>query len=631
MCGIAGVLSANPKQAETAVRAMNRIQAHRGPDDEGLKIVKTAGGDLALGHRRLSILDLSAAGHQPMLNPATGDWISYNGEIYNYPALRRELESAGAVFRSRSDTEVILHAYAQWGSDCFRRLNGMFAIALYDARQEMLLLARDHFGIKPLYYAVNGQAIVFASTMRAIHASGLVAADIDRVALAGLLAYGAVQGPRTLLRESRLLNPGTCVAINLAVPPRISSDLRMQRFWDFPAPHGVDDRPEAVAQVHDHLRDAVRRHLLSDVPIGLFLSSGLDSTALAMLCAHAAPEAVNTFTVSLEGSSEFDENPLAAETARLIGARHQAIALTKSEVCAQAERWFDAIDQPTIDGLNTFIISSAVRECGIKVALSGMGGDELFGGYSCFKQLPRLAPMGTLARCVPRAQRGMIAEALFAGISPTQRRKVRDMAMSHLDLPALTLGRRRLFSADEIHGFGFDRRALELNENYLPPEAELQRGIAGRDPQSVISILESRFYMGNMLLRDADVFGMAHGLEIRVPFLDRQLADYVLSLPGKWRVMRKGINKPLLVDAMGSDLRRDILCRRKTGFSLPYADWMTGPLRDRCEAMIDTLKCSNMVNSDAVAQTWQDFLRHKGASWSRAWMLVVLGEYMNLL
>ena len=382
----------------------------------------------------------------------------------------------------------------------------------------------------------------------------------------------------------------------------------MQRFWDFPAPLGVKDRLEAVAQVHDLLRDAVRRHLLSDVPIGLFLSSGLDSTALAVLCAHAAPEAVNTFTVSLEGSSEFDENPLAAETARLLGARHQAISLTKSEVRAQAERWFDAIDQPTIDGLNTFIISGAVRECGIKVALSGMGGDELFGGYSCFQQLPRLAPLGALARCIPGAQRGKIAKALFAGISPTQRRKARDMAMSHLDLPALTLGRRRLFSADEIHGFGFDRSGLGLDEYYLPPEAEPQRGTAGRDPQSAISILESRFYMGNMLLRDADVFGMAHGLEIRVPFLDRQLADYVLALPGRWRVMRKGINKPLLVDAMGGDLRRDILRRRKTGFSLPYADWMTGPLRDRCEGMIDTLKRSNMVDSEAVGQTWQDFL-----------------------
>lgn len=629
MCGISGVLCASRAQAETAVRAMNRAQSSRGPDDEGLQAVRTPGGELALGHRRLSILDLSPAGHQPMHNPATDDWVTYNGEIYNYPELRNELEGAGVVFRSRCDTEVIVHAYARWGIDCFRRLHGMFAIALYDARQHQLLLARDPFGIKPLYYTVSDRAIVFASSVRALRASGLVAMDLDQAALAGLIAYGAVQGPRTLLREARLMEPGTWVSIDMTTLPRTVSDISPRRFWDFPEPLDVKDRQEVVPQVRYLLKSAVRNHLLSDVPVGVFLSSGLDSTALATFCAKTGSEAPNTFTVSLTGHPELDEDPLAAETARLLGARHQSVVLTESEVRAHAERWFSCIDQPSIDGLNTFIIAGAVHDRGMKVALSGLGGDEIFGGYPCFRRLPRIARLSPLARCIPGPIRGKMAEAFSATQSAVHQRKATDLAASRMDLLALTLGSRRLFSSREIRGFGLYRRELGLDEHYLPPEAEPQRSTIGRDPQSMISILESRFYMGNTLLRDADAMSMAHGLEIRVPFLDRRLTDYVLAIPGRWRVRRNDVNKPLLVDAMGSDLRREITRRSKTGFSLPYISWMTGPLRDRCESALHSLERSNVVDADAVKLTWQEFLKAKGASWSRAWLLIVLGEYLN--
>lgn len=630
MCGIAGVLCADRPLAERAVRAMNRAQARRGPDDEGVELLRAPAGTLALGHRRLSILDLSPAGHQPMRNPATGDWIVYNGEVYNYPELRRELEGTGAEFRSHCDTEAILHAYARWGEACFERLEGMFAIALYDARAQRLVLARDPLGIKPLYYAATSGALVFGSSIRAIRASGMVSGDVDRRALAGLLAYGAVQGPLTLLSQVRLLDPGVSLAIDLAAIPGDVSGLRPRRFWHFPEPLEERDRGEAVARVRELLAHAMQSHLLSDVPVGIFLSSGLDSTAVATFCARAEPGAVNTFTVSLAGNPDLDENPLAEATARLLGARHRSIVLTEAEIRTRAAQWLDSVDQPSVDGLNTYIVSGAVRECGIRVALSGLGGDEVFGGYSGFRQLPRVARFGALVRCVPAALRGKMADVLSMRAAPAQRRKAREMAMSRLDLASLVLRRRRLFSDEEIGALGLDRVALGLDENYLPPEADPWQDIAGRDPESVVGALETRFYMGNMLLRDSDVFGMAHGLEIRVPFLDRRLTDYVFALPGRWRVMRDGVNKPLLADALGADLRAGLARRPKTGFSLAYADWMRGPLRAKCEDLVGTLTQAGILDGGFVRRTWDEFLSSAGGPiWSRAWMLGLLGAWLR--
>jgi len=609
---------------------MNRSQSHRGPDGEGLEVMTTPGGVLALGHRRLSILDLSLAGSQPMQNEATGDWVVYNGEIYNYPQLRREFEGHGVRLQSRCDTEIILHAYARWGIGCFERLHGMFAIALYDAGGQQLVLARDPLGIKPLYYSVSGQNLVFASEQRALRASGLVAPEIDRRALAGLLAYGSVPSPLTMHKGIRLLEGGACISFDLRTPPGEARNHEPRRFWSFPSQQTSVSRREAVEQVHDRLHHAVQSHLLSDVPVGVFLSAGMDSTAVAALSAASGDKSISTFTVRLADQPEMDEDPIASESSRLFRTQHHSVSLTEPEVRDLAGRWFEVLDQPSVDGLNTFIIAWAVRQHGMKVALSGLGGDEMFAGYKTFRQVPAARRWLRRASVLPQGMRERLAGWMFAHKSAAQQQKARDFVRTRPTVLGLALRRRRLFSDAKLNALGFNAHELSLTDDFLPPESEPSRDLSGRDDVSAISVIESRFYMGNTLLRDADVFGMAHGLEIRVPMLDRLLADYLLSLSGRLRLRRGRANKPLILDALGTKVFRDIPQQRKRGFSLPHSKWMSGPLREQFDGLLQRTRDSGMVSSRGVDAVWNAFLQdQKGPTWSRAWILGVLGAWLH--
>jgi len=628
MCGIAGVF-ADRSSVEKSITAMTRSMVHRGPDDEGIETFAVIGGVLALGQRRLSILDLSAAGYQPMQHPEAGDWIVFNGEIYNYPQLRHELEAGGARFRSRCDTEVILHAYARWGTDCFDRLHGMFAIGINDSARQRLILVRDPVGIKPLYCAKVAQGFAFASELSALMASGLIERTVDRRALAGLLAYGAVQQPLTLFRDAHLLEPGTWTALALTQPAGSAALPPARRFWRFPSTQTATDYQETLEVLRGLLTDAVRSHLMSDVPLGVFLSSGLDSNTLATLAAGATA-GVRTFTVGFAEHESIDESPIAVESARLLGVEHHAITLEDLGVLTQTQRYLDAVDQPTLDGLNTYIIAGAVRAQGIKVALSGLGGDELFGGYPSFAQVPDLVRWLSRAALIPSVLRRQAAGLVFLGRSKAQRQKARELATTTPTIRHLYFRRRRLFSDLELAVFGLSAEQLGLDGNYLPPESLPDDGIMQLDPQAAISVLESRFYMGNMLLRDTDVFGMAYGLEIRVPLLDRALLDKVYALPGAWRRRRGNQNKPLLADTMAGCLSPQLQGLPKRGFSLPQAAWMAGPLRPRFEHLIDQVAGSGLLNAAAVGVLWQDFLGDRtGPTWSRVWTLGVLGAWLN--
>ncbi|MHB8901446.1 MAG: asparagine synthase (glutamine-hydrolyzing) [Thermoguttaceae bacterium] len=630
MCGIAGVLHPDRSVAAKSVHAMNAIQQHRGPDDEGVQLIHTAAGVLALGHRRLSILDLSSAGHQPMTNPETGDWIVYNGEVYNYPALRTELQTGGAQFRSHCDTEAILHAYARWGVGCFERLEGMFAVAIYDARQQQVVLARDPLGIKPLYYGGRRGTFVFASELRALEASSLLDRQLDERSLACLLAYGAVQSPLTMFRNARSLPGGTFVVIDLAeAKSPVLGEISPRRYWRFPDTRNITDREEAVHCTSQLLVEAVSSHLLSDVPVGIFLSSGLDSTAIALLAAQSAKGSVDTFTMAFDKRSELDESSFAEATATAIGAHHTTLRLDGTEVCRRVAGWLQGLDQPGYDGLNTFLVAGAAAERGLKVALSGLGADEMFGGYPTLVQTANVARRLRWAGALPERARRMTAGLMFALAAPTRRRKVQDTLGSDLSVLALTLQRRRLFSEHDIAAFGLSSQTLD--RNYQVVEALDGLGdLDDRDPESVIGTIEARFYMGNILLRDSDVYGMAHGLEIRVPFLDRRLTDYVYGLPGHWRIRNRQGNKPLMVDALNHPLLRRLQSRPKTGFALPYSDWMLGPLRDLSEAMLKIVSDSGLLAASQVERTWHRFLTSRGTSaWSRAWMLIVLGAWLE--
>jgi asparagine synthase (glutamine-hydrolysing) len=610
---------------------MADVQAHRGPDDEGFETFATSGGSLALGFRRLAIQDLSLEGHQPMRDVETGTTILFNGEIYNFQDLRAELQQGGACFRGRSDTEVILHAYVRWGEAALSRLQGMFALAIFRPREQRLLLARDALGIKPLYVASGRGYLVFASELRAIHASGLLENEIDRGALAGFLAYGAVPEPLTMFKGTRMLQPGSWAEIDLSGAFPRSVDLRPQRFWTFPMPRRPAPPPlEARAELHGLLSTAVRSHLVSDVPVGVFLSSGIDSTAVTTLCSEIRGSDVDAFTVSL-GDSPLDEGRVAERTARSLGIRYHNVALGEPEVLKLAQRWMASIDQPTIDGLNTYIVSSAVRERGIVVALSGLGGDEIFGGYSTFREVPRLLRYAKASAWIPKPVRAVLTGLLFQGRPAAQRRKAKDLAVNtRPTLRSLSLRRRRLLSDDEMEALGLRAPDLGLDEDFLPAEAEPDRWLSPLDfPLSSLRILESRFYMRNMLLRDTDVFGMAHGLEIRVPLLDQRVVDYSLRLPDEAWFAESGVNKPLLVASVGR-LSPDVTTSVKRGFSLPHADWMAGPLSGLFEQAVAQSRASGLLEPAAVARVWNDFLadRH-GPTWSRAWALGVFGQWIE--
>jgi asparagine synthase (glutamine-hydrolysing) len=628
MCGIAGILDSDAGKVAEVTARMTAALAHRGPDDTGAEVLGFGGGFLGLGHRRLSILDLSPSGHQPMRHPRSGGWLIFNGEIYNFAALRRELEGCGESFIGHSDSEVLLHALTHWGVDCLTRLQGMYTFAYFSAADQRLLLARDPAGIKPLYLARAGQALLFASEVRSLLASGLVSSGLDERGVAGFLAYGAVPEPCTLYRDVQCLLPGCYQEITACAAGgwRVGEP---RRFWNYPSSRARYDEPETVAAVADTLDDAVRDHLVSDVPVGLFLSSGLDSTVIAGLAARHNT-ALRTFTVSFADQPDFSEAALAAETARQFRLPHVDIPLPAEEAEAAAGDWLNALDQPSMDGLNVYVIARAVRRQGIKVALSGLGADELFGGYPSFRDVPRLRRLVFPLRWLPRIARRGLGALAGLGRSRAVRGKLADIFACDGSVFSLALQRRRVLSDRQMAALGVDAPRLGLTVDYLPPESLEGLTLDERDPVAAISQMEARFYQANVLLRDADSNGMAHGLEIRVPFLDRRLLDLVHALPGTVRLPARAPGKYLLRRACAPLLRPELTGRPKRGFTLPLRRWMAGSLRPLCEKGLQVLKTAGLFRPAGIDAIWQGFLREpESPLWTRALTLSVLGHYLS--
>ena len=425
MCGIAGVICADKAVVEPAVRSMMRAMVHRGPDDEGFEEFRVAGrggapaaATLGFGFRRLAILDLSPAGHQPMVHRGTGDCLIFNGEIYNFRWLRAKLAGLGADVRSSGDTEVLLHALVTWGEKALDQLDGMYAFAFYHAASRRVLLARDPFGIKPLYVARTKRAFVFGSEVRAVLASGLVPNDLDPAGIAGMLAYGAPQDPLTVHRAIRSFPAGTCEC--LGAEATAGSPPERRRFWSFPEVGEPLAEAAAVRRIQVQLNASVRDQCISDVPMGIFLSGGIDSATLAAIARnHSAP--VQTFSVGFESSGGEDELVDAAATARALGTHHVQTVLDDQWIQLQWREWLAAADRPSIDGLNTFVVSGVVKQGGATVALSGIGADELFGGYSFFRTVPRLHRLLRPLAFLPEAVRRAAATAACAVLPGKQR------------------------------------------------------------------------------------------------------------------------------------------------------------------------------------------------------------------
>lgn len=546
MCGLfaqwsAGIVEAGPVLA---------VLRSRGPDDQGQWVQPVAGGMLQLLHSRLAIQDLSPAGHQPMQSADQRFTLVFNGEIYNAPDLRDQLVCQGVRFSSHSDTEVLLAGFARWGVELFPRLNGIFALAIWDASRQELTLARDRCGVKPLLWWRGPVGWALASELSVLRAAGLPPRPrLDRLALEQFWQWGAVQAPHTLVAGVQAVPPGHWARWRAGAP---SDNWQLQAYVSWPSdlytPADLS-YSEAVAAVEAGLEQAVNRQMLADVPVGAFLSGGLDSAALVALMMGQAPTPVRTFSLGFAADDlsrgVVDERSLAATTARHLRTEHQEVVLSRAEVLAGIDSFCDAIDQPSVDGLNTFLVAGAARAQGLTVAVSGLGGDELFAGYPVFE----------------RAWRHHTAAGVGAGLmARLPWRLLQRLGWEH-----------RRFARGSVVALAAHRR---LHPGAVPSAAgTLLPQEAALDPVAQISRLELRGYMVNTLLRDTDAVTMHHGLELRVPFLDNDLVELMLRLPSAYK-LRPGSSKPLLWDAMAKRLPAELGQVPKRGFELPLARWL---------------------------------------------------------
>jgi len=618
MCGIAGVVGVSDPDA---VRAMIEAQRHRGPNDSGV----FADDLLAIGMCRLSILDISSAGHQPMSNTEKTVWIVYNGELYNFKEERRILESKGHRFSSNSDTEVVLHMYEEYGDDFLLRMRGMFALAIYDLRpgreRRRLLLARDQLGIKPLLYARTPNGFLFASEMKAILASGQIDPTINSQGLRKLLTYGSVYQPSTLISGVSMLPPAHRLVFT-------QGTLRQDRYWSMSLDRRPDVRSipyeqqvEAVAEAMD---ESLRSHLVSDVPVGAFLSGGVDSNYLVALMAQAIGRRVKTFSVGYEGvDASVDESHEAECSANRLGTDHTRVTVCGEDLRDAIDSIALALDQPTVDGVNSYFVSQAAARQ-VTVAISGTGGDELFAGYPWFRVMD-------------------LFEKQSANANPV-RNMVMNLARRIAGRPQRTnflqqyFGCFHLFPPDEAHRLlapSLQSNACDIRVD-LAPTDELPHA----DAIERVTALCLRGYTNNQLLRDIDTVSMAHSLEVRVPFLDVPLLDLALSLPAGTKMgnvanveaayagsYRETGGKRILIDAgrKAGLLPMDIDLQPKRGFSMPFDRWLKGPLRGIVEDCLSrrSLIMRGIINPE-VGTTIRDEFFQGIRPWNQVWTLVLL-------
>ena len=620
MCGILGLIGKHSQTFEPALAAGLRALAHRGPDDEGLAVLPLRTDpdrSVGLGSRRLAILDLSPAGHQPMLDPVRGHWVIFNGEIYNFAAVRTDLEALGHSLSSNCDTEALLKAYGEWGEACLDRLRGMFAFAVWDPSRDRLFLARDRFGVKPLYYYQSADLLLFGSEVRALLATGLVRRRLEPRGLASYLEVGSVQDPLTLVEGVRSLPAGHFLVWE-------KGRTVEHAYWDIVKVshrHPSTASPtEAIANVYEILSEAVSLRLVADVPLGVFLSGGIDSTSIAILAQAASVKPIQTFSVVFS-EAQHSEDDYSSFVAQMLKTRHHRITLTQQQLLAQLPDALESMDQPSIDGLNIYFVSEATKREGATVALSGLGGDELFAGYPTFRYVPMLMALrGPLRWTNPILKRwGSPLEShwlsKFLGLA------------TEATHPYFIL--RRLFSPSGVAALlRDDAKGNRWSADAPTPEA-LCPQIRQLDPINQVSVLEATNYMLNTLLRDADVMSMAHSLEVRNPLLDHELWEYVLPLVGRLKV-HSSCPKPLLVKALGTRIPKVVYARPKMGFAFPFDEWSRGALRAPLEEQLLNHQTSGreLINPRAASTVWNHFLSGK-TNWARPWSLFVLKRWIR--
>lgn len=614
MCGINAIFSFTGEgDFSSQVKSMNDCLAHRGPDNDG--IYSQPG--IALGHRRLSIIDLSAAGNQPMRSPFANQVIVFNGEIYNYREVRKMLPEF--EFKTDSDTEVLLAAWKKWGLNALDYLNGMFAFALWDEDTRQLIVVRDRLGIKPVYFSFNSERIIFSSEVRALLASGMVDRKVNHDALEEYIRYQTVHAPNTILSAVEMLLPGEYLTV-------AGNSWDRQPWWipEVENESSPLSYEQTCKETRRLFRASVERRLVADVPFGAFLSGGIDSTAVTGMMTEVSGTRVKTFNISFD-DSEFSEAKFARIVAKRFNTDHHEINLTPEHFLNELPDALNAMDHPSGDGPNTYVVSEATKKAGITMALSGLGGDELFAGYEIFHRAYSLEHKKWIG-AVPKFMRnagGSVLKAMKPGVSSD---KIADvLASDKIDFESFYPKSREVYNkevAEKLNGksdfnmlnvqkvYGFNH--LDRNTYFL----------------SHVSLAEITTYMQNTLLRDADQMSMAHALEVRVPFLDYELVNFVLNVPDKYKYPSSP--KKLLVDSMKDLLPDEIVNRPKMGFTFPWKDWMKNELKTFCESNLNYLGETKILNGEELNKLWQRFLADdKSITWSRIWHLVVLGYWVK--
>jgi len=550
MCRIAGIFNPSSSNIEADVRKMSDAMFRGGPDDEGIFVHPQL--SLALAHKRLSILDLSHAGHQPMQTQDEKIQVVFNGEIYNFKEIREELIQLGHDFKSKGDTEVILYSYQQWGKQCFQRFNGMFAIAIWDEQEKEIVLARDHAGIKPLYYHLSKELFCFASEIRAF-TNLFPQWEMESYWKPLFLMFGHLPEPYTTLKNVVTLTKGEWLSVHLP-------DMTLQRgcFYKENYTSTITDEDEAIALVRDILPKAVKRHLISDAPLGLFLSGGIDSSLLTLLASPILKDQLQTLSVQFD-EAVFSEEKYQQIIIDLTESKHKFCKVSQADFEEALPDIFNAMDQPSIDAINTYFISKHAKLCGLKAVLSGIGADELFGGYPSFyrfNQWQYLQHLPLLAKKLAGKLDNNFARLSFGSLSPM------------LSLYLMNRGLFTVRKAAKLTDIAVKEVEEALEKVTLPGKADFRNLNAN-------ALMETDLYMKNQLLKDADYMSMWHGIEIRTPFLDKELTSCVNRISPLVK-FKSDVAKKLLVEAFSTILPPEIWYRKKQGFTFPFSQWIKG-------------------------------------------------------
>jgi asparagine synthase (glutamine-hydrolysing) len=613
MCGIAGILQYGTPANRQQLDKMTGALQHRGPDASGFY----CDGPIGLGHRRLSIIDLSETANQPMSDHTGRYHIVFNGEIYNFAEIKALLPQY--PYRTNGDSEVILAAYAQWGPGCLSHFAGMFAFAIWDSQQQELFLARDRMGVKPLYYYKSADVFLFASEIRGLLASGKVPPSVNQSAITNFLQFQSVGDPYTIIKEVCSVAAGSYMVVS-------SKTVHSEKYWDVTRPAADFEFSDPVAvkgKIFNLLKQSVKRRMVSDVPLGAFLSGGIDSSAVVGLMAAVSTEPVNTFTVGF-AEKEFDESAFAAQIARKFNTRHNAITLRPESFLEELVPALNAMDTPSGDGVNSYVVSKAIRQSGITVALSGVGGDELFAGYPIFRQYLQLYKWKKWwkAGSLPRH---LLASFLGSSNSKQQRYKQLLRAPS-CDIAHFYPVFRQILPPSMIR----DCTTLPVGDASGIDEL-LQNSITDLDKLpllSQVSVAEFLGYTQHTLLKDMDQMSMAVSLEVREPFFDHELVEFVLAVPDS--IKYPAYPKQLLVESLQGLLPDEIVHRKKQGFLFPWSVWMKKELRSFCESHLQQVAQRDFINSNNLMNYWERFLQSDTTvRWTEIWLFVILEYWLQ--